>query len=150
MADIVPIDPRFRRAPAGRIRTLAVLLALAAPQALAAGAAYPMQGREPIEVLADQMRDEIIQRLVESCAGGSCPDATSSWADTIRGGCLRDTVAKHPHGIGGENDLVACMERKSHLSLADPAPDDGATDDAHDLGDDAVEYPPRTNDSNFR
>ena len=117
---------------------LAIMLMLAHSQAWAAGAAYPVQGREPIEVLADQIRDRILQRLDEICATESCSN-TTAWADGIRQACLDNTVAKHPHGIGGENDLFACMERKSRLSLSDPDPDAPGADDGREP-DSADEY----------
>jgi hypothetical protein len=128
--------PRLWRVPMHQTWALTIMLLLAAPQASGAGAAYPVQGREPIEVLADQIRDGILQRRDESCDSESCPNMTAAKADDIRQGCLRDTVAKHPHGIGGENDLVACMERKSGFSLNDSASNDRpGLDDARESDD---------------
>ncbi|HLG87089.1 MAG TPA: hypothetical protein VKZ79_07820 [Alphaproteobacteria bacterium] len=130
--------PRPRHSPY-QIWLLTIVLVLPSSQTLGAGAAYPREGREPIEVLADQFRDRILQRLDESCGGGPCSNLTPGWADDIRQGCLRDTVAKHPHGIGGENDLVACMERKSRFSLSDSPlseSDDAPASDGFD------DYPP--------
>lgn len=124
---------------------LTIMLSLAPSQALGAGAAYPLQGREPIEVLADQIHDRILQRLDESCDIASCPNMSGAWADDIRQGCLRDIVAKHPHGIGGENDLVACMERKSRFSLSDSGSNESPGDDDARESDDADDYAPAAN-----
>jgi hypothetical protein len=122
---------------------LVAILALAPWQALAAGAAYPFQGREPIEVLADQTRDAIAEKLTETCRESSCFDTVPSRVEDIRQGCLRDTLARHPHGIGGENDLIACMARRSHLPEADSAPDNAveagrAPDESSDFRTDAT------------
>jgi hypothetical protein len=80
----------------------------------AAGAAYVSDGKYPIVFLADQTRDDIQEQIKDRCF--ECRDAIAG-VQKVRDTCLTTVMAKHKAGIGGENDLVACMEKKSGVYI---------------------------------
>jgi hypothetical protein len=94
----------------------------------AAGAAIPYYGKYPIVFLADQTRDDIQERIRDRCL--ECQSAIAG-VQTVRDTCLTTVMAKYKAGIGGENDLVACMEKKSGVFIqqARSKPQDDEADD---------------------
>lgn len=89
---------------------LVLSLTASGSAAHAAGAAYASDGKYPIVFLADQTRDDIQEQIKDQCL--ECEDAIAS-VRKVRDTCLTAVMAKYKAGIGGENDLIACMEKKS-------------------------------------
>jgi hypothetical protein len=104
----------------------------------AAGAAYISDGKYPIVFLADQTRDDIQEQIKDQCF--DCEDAVAS-VQKVRDTCLTAVMAKHKAGIGGENELVACMERKSGVYIRQ-ARLKAQQEEARDNDDVQVDYGP--------